>query len=199
MALYDCVASNPGEMSFKKDDIVCITQKPTDQGWWKGTLNGKVGYVPSSWFTVIDEPAKIKVEPKAAVPSINAKAETVSSIPKAKVLYDFQAKGSNELTVHSGEIVCVIDRDASTDWWEVEHGGRRGYVPKLFVELIRTPTVKKGRVLYDFVTSFPGELSVNIGDVITLDNQPTQGGWIKAEKNGKSGLVPMNYIEVLDS
>ncbi|KAF2072216.1 hypothetical protein CYY_006461 [Polysphondylium violaceum] len=52
-ALYDYDAANESEISFKENDVVCITQDYGD-GWWCGDLNGQVGRVPANYFEYID-------------------------------------------------------------------------------------------------------------------------------------------------
>ncbi|EGG19445.1 hypothetical protein DFA_00022 [Cavenderia fasciculata] len=53
-ALYDYDAANDSEISFKENDVVCITQDYED-GWWCGDLNGLVGRVPANYFEYLDQ------------------------------------------------------------------------------------------------------------------------------------------------
>uniref|UniRef100_A0A7N9B069 Sorting nexin n=1 Tax=Mastacembelus armatus TaxID=205130 RepID=A0A7N9B069_9TELE len=56
----------------------------------------------------------------------------------------------------------------------------------------------KAQVLYDFKAE-PGnnELSVRLGETITVLNQTVGGGWIKAQNSsGQTGLVPEGYLQV---
>ncbi|CAF3922777.1 unnamed protein product [Rotaria sp. Silwood2] len=36
-------------LSFAKNDIIVLTQAPTEGGWWEGTLNSKTGWFPSNY------------------------------------------------------------------------------------------------------------------------------------------------------
>ncbi|CCH47086.1 Actin cytoskeleton-regulatory complex protein [Wickerhamomyces ciferrii] len=62
------------------------------------------------------------------------------SLPYAKktgkILYDFEAQGDDELTVHEGDNVYIINDKKSKDWWMVEliNSGRNGVVPAQFVQ-----------------------------------------------------------------
>lgn len=47
-AMYDYNAINPDELSFKKSDIIIILNKD-DDNWWKGSLNGQQGILPSNY------------------------------------------------------------------------------------------------------------------------------------------------------
>ncbi|XP_026185253.1 sorting nexin-9-like [Mastacembelus armatus] len=56
----------------------------------------------------------------------------------------------------------------------------------------------KAQVLYDFKAE-PGnnELSVRLGETITVLNQTVGGGWIKAQNSsGQTGLVPEGYLQI---
>jgi hypothetical protein len=52
--LYDYVAQNDDELSFKAFDQLAILAKDneTNDGWWKAESNGKVGYVPRNYLGV---------------------------------------------------------------------------------------------------------------------------------------------------
>ncbi|CAF0844801.1 unnamed protein product [Rotaria sordida] len=52
-ALYAFKAQNTDELSFAKNDVIIITQAPTDGGWWEGTLDGKTGWFPSNYVEQI--------------------------------------------------------------------------------------------------------------------------------------------------
>lgn len=51
------------------------------------------------------------------------------------VLYDFAADGADELTVHEGDRLVVLERDGD-EWWKVRNTeGQEGVVPASYVEL----------------------------------------------------------------
>ena len=51
--MFDYAAMNDDELSFKKNDIVFIVAKE-DENWWKGSLNGKVGILPSNYVHILN-------------------------------------------------------------------------------------------------------------------------------------------------
>ncbi|KAH9894467.1 hypothetical protein C8Q73DRAFT_695666 [Cubamyces lactineus] len=54
----------------------------------------------------------------------------------AVVLYDFNADGEDELTVHEGETLVVLEKD-SEEWWKCRNAsGVEGVVPASYVELV---------------------------------------------------------------
>lgn len=55
------------------------------------------------------------------------------------------------------------------------------------------PQYPRARALYPFQTQNPNELPFNPGDILNLLN--TDGAWWQAELNGRTGLIPSNYVE----
>lgn len=49
-ALYD-FSGDPAvrQLSFKKDDVIKVTHQ-YENGWWAGEINGKIGYLPSTYI-----------------------------------------------------------------------------------------------------------------------------------------------------
>lgn len=56
-------------------------------------------------------------------------------------------------------------------------------------------TAVQARGLYAFSSESPQELSFNPGDILTIVSQ--QGDWWTAELNGKTGLIPANYVQLI--
>ncbi|KAJ8005571.1 hypothetical protein DPEC_G00119320 [Dallia pectoralis] len=56
----------------------------------------------------------------------------------------------------------------------------------------------KARVLYDFISENPGEISVKENEIVTLYSEQDIEGWLEGS-NSKSerGLLPASYVEVL--
>lgn len=52
------------------------------------------------------------------------------------------------------------------------------------------------RALYEFWAENPAELSFQLGDIITVVNKEDEGWW-EGELNGKKGLFPANYVEIV--
>jgi endophilin-A len=51
-ALYEFGAENPAELSFKEGDIIMLKSQ-IDGNWYEGMLNGRTGYFPVSYVTII--------------------------------------------------------------------------------------------------------------------------------------------------
>jgi len=58
-----------------------------------------------------------------------------------------------------------------------------------------SPTVIKARALYPFSPSEANELAFNAGDTLIITNK--SGDWWEAELNGRRGLIPANYVQLI--
>ncbi len=58
--------------------------------------------------------------------------------------------------------------------------------------VVRQP---QARALYPFQAGGPQELSFNPGEMLTIHKQ--SGDWWEAESNGRRGLIPANYVQLV--
>ncbi|XP_043605425.1 E3 ubiquitin-protein ligase SH3RF3-like isoform X2 [Bombus pyrosoma] len=115
-AIYDYVSKVPGDLSFKKGDIV-ILRKKIDNNWCFGESASSHGVFPLSYVQVI--------------------TPLTPDVPQCKALYDFRMTNDDEdgcLTFNKGEIISVIRR-VDENWAEGKLLDRIGIFPLAFVEL----------------------------------------------------------------
>lgn len=56
----------------------------------------------------------------------------------------------------------------------------------------------KARVLYDFHSENPGEISVRENELVTLFSEEELEGWLEGENSrGETGLLPASYVEII--
>ncbi|KAG5363652.1 Class E vacuolar protein-sorting machinery protein [Yarrowia sp. B02] len=63
-ALYDLNATEPGELSFRKGDIITVLES-VFRDWWRGSLRGQVGIFPLNYVMPIAEPTPAEIEKEA--------------------------------------------------------------------------------------------------------------------------------------
>ena len=57
---------------------------------------------------------------------------------------------------------------------------------------------KKAIALFSYTAAYEDELSFNQGDVLLVTGLTSiEEGWFQAEKDGKTGIVPGNYLEFI--
>ncbi|KAF9132893.1 hypothetical protein BGW39_011079 [Mortierella sp. 14UC] len=54
----------------------------------------------------------------------------------------------------------------------------------------------QAHVIYDYDANSPGELTVRVGDIVTILEGDDGSGWVTGKVNGSSGLIPLSYIEI---
>ena len=135
----------------------------------------------------------------------------------AKVSFDYAATQDDELNLKVGDVVTGIKK-VDAGWWEGELNGKRGMFPENFVEEIEdnavppaavqpTPpppsavsapksTKKFVKVTFDYDASQEDELELKVGQIIEL-LEDDDDGWWKGKINGKQGMFPSNFVEVI--
>ena len=121
-----------------------------------------------------------------------AAASPASAGKKAKALYEYTASDDTEISFDVDEIIVVHKIDDS-GWWEGESRGHRGIFPGNYVELL---SPKRCRVKFEFTAENDDELTINVGDIITI-NSDTEGWFSGTNDKGQSGMFPANYVELL--
>ncbi|XP_043275279.1 E3 ubiquitin-protein ligase SH3RF3-like isoform X2 [Venturia canescens] len=115
-AIYDYISKVPGDLSFKKGDIV-VLRKKIDNNWYFGDCGTNHGVFPLSYVQVI--------------------TPLPPHVPQCKALYDFRMTNDEEdgcLTFNKGEVISVIRR-VDENWAEGKLLDRIGIFPLAFVEL----------------------------------------------------------------
>ncbi|XP_057317803.1 E3 ubiquitin-protein ligase SH3RF3 isoform X3 [Microplitis mediator] len=115
-AIYDYISKVPGDLSFKKGDIV-ILRKKIDNNWYFGECGNNHGVFPLSYVQVM--------------------TPLPPHVPQCKALYDFRMTNDEEdgcLTFNKGEVISVIRR-VDENWAEGKLLDRIGIFPLAFVEL----------------------------------------------------------------
>jgi signal transducing adaptor molecule len=63
-ALFDFQPSEPGELQFKKGDIIAVLES-VYKDWWKGSLRGNTGIFPLNYVEKLQDPTREELEKEA--------------------------------------------------------------------------------------------------------------------------------------
>lgn len=146
IALYDFSIDDENQniLSFSKGDYIFIHKKYKSSEWWKGEMNNKIGYFPSSYVFE-------KIEKKYIV----------------KALCDYNPKFENDIEFQQNDIFLQIG-DPIIQYGEFvvkgECNGKIGYFPCNYVEII-SKTCKISEI---------SEISNEIGEIQKLLTTPTK-------------------------
>ncbi|XP_054168393.1 cytoplasmic protein NCK2-like [Oppia nitens] len=198
-AKYNYESQQSDELSLVKGAKVIVMEKSSD-GWWKGELNGSIGWFPSNYVceetsdltnncldqnNMITKNAKlvndISSESNRNCVSMMTNNGNNSSINKNCVLdyvialYSFESQNEEELSFQKSERLEIIERPVNDpDWWKARNQhGEVGLVPKNYVQVV-TDTVNDNFNSFS-LTSIQKELpKVNTAMNSPLMNTRTQ-------------------------
>ncbi|KAF2788757.1 hypothetical protein K505DRAFT_314301 [Melanomma pulvis-pyrius CBS 109.77] len=63
-ALFDFQPSEPGELQFRKGDIIAVLES-VYKDWWKGSLRGQMGIFPLNYVEKLQDPSREELEREA--------------------------------------------------------------------------------------------------------------------------------------
>jgi len=63
-ALFDFQPSEPGELQFRKGDIIAVLES-VYKDWWKGSLRGQTGIFPLNYVEKLQDPTREELEKEA--------------------------------------------------------------------------------------------------------------------------------------
>jgi len=121
-ALYDYVASEENEISFKANSVIKVLLRD-ESGWWQGSVfggDGKIGMFPSNFVESTDSQKK----------KVDVAGE------KCKVLYDYISECDGELEIKEGELL-VIEYEDEGWFFGTNEKGTSGRFPSNYVQLLK--------------------------------------------------------------
>jgi signal transducing adaptor molecule len=89
-ALFDFQPSEPGELQFKKGDIIAVLES-VYKDWWKGSLRGQTGIFPLNYVEKLQDPTREELEKEA-----QTEAEVFAQIRNVEKLLALLSTNSGE-------------------------------------------------------------------------------------------------------
>ncbi|NXV81117.1 SH319 protein, partial [Atlantisia rogersi] len=204
----DCLPRNPGELSCKHRDILLVEQSNSNYlECHKGEEGGEVPLPHRKIMTPLAEYLKSGQKISDHSPKVSD-----TSAPHAVVLHDFPAEHADDLDLHSGDIVCLLEK-IDAEWYRGKCGNHTGIFPASFVKVVidvpeegnrkkilcSARCVKGPRCIarFEYIGDQKDELSFSEGETIILKEYVNEE-WAKGELRGMSGIFPLNFVEVIE-
>ncbi|KAJ6222018.1 hypothetical protein RDWZM_000563 [Blomia tropicalis] len=113
----------------------------------------------------------------------------------ARVIYDFQAMGRNELAVKKGDQV-IVRKSVNPNWVEVEDGssGLVGFVPRAYLDFEQHGIAK---AKYDFAAKTNVEISFKKGEKLTLLRRVDSNWYEGMNEKQDVGIFPVTYVDAI--
>ncbi|RCN33293.1 SH3 domain protein [Ancylostoma caninum] len=185
VAMFDFEAVEPTDLSLKVGDRIMVLERKDD--WWRGRCNGREGIFPANYVQKCETPT----------------GATIPILCRARAVADFEATAANQLSLKTGDVVCVREK-SSTGWWEGElvrdEHTYAGWFPGDYVTPISAETANQNTAtaLFDYEAGQSDELSFKAGDVIVIVDKKDADWWAghKVDTPNVRGLFPANYVQM---
>lgn len=100
-ALFDFQPSEPGELQFRKGDIIAVLES-VYKDWWKGSLRGQTGIFPLNYVEKLSDPTTEELQREAQMES-----EVFAEIKNVEKLLTLLSTSSSELRGEDNDEITV--------------------------------------------------------------------------------------------
>lgn len=128
-ALFDFQPSEPGELQFRKGDVIAVLES-VYKDWWKGSLRGQTGIFPLNYVEKLQDPTPDELQREA-----QTEAEVFGQIKNVEKLLALLSTSTGDTNVRDNEEITEL------------YHSTLAIRPKL-IELIGKYTQKKGRGIH---------------------------------------------------
>lgn len=101
-ALFDFQPSEPGELQFRKGDIIAVIES-VYKDWWKGSLKGQTGIFPLNYVEKLSDPTQEDLQREAQM-----EAEVFAEIKNVEKLLTLLSTSSSDLNARDNEEITTL-------------------------------------------------------------------------------------------
>lgn len=112
-ALYDFTPSEPGELEFKRGDVIAVLES-VYKDWWRGSLKGKTGIFPLNYVEKLTDPTPDELQREAQM-----EAEVFAEIKNVEKLLTLLSTSNSAPREEDNEEISVrfdLDCNNVTHW-----------------------------------------------------------------------------------
>ncbi|KAJ5721563.1 uncharacterized protein N7483_009497 [Penicillium malachiteum] len=101
-ALFDFQPSEPGELQFRKGDIIAVLES-VYKDWWKGSLRGQTGIFPLNYVEKLSDPTVEELQREAQM-----EGDVFGQIKNVEKLLTLLSTRSSDLNVQENEEITTL-------------------------------------------------------------------------------------------
>ncbi|KAI9376568.1 hypothetical protein BJX61DRAFT_530729 [Aspergillus egyptiacus] len=101
-ALYDFQPSEPGELQFRKGDVIAVLES-VYKDWWKGSLRGQTGIFPLNYVEKLPDPTVEELQREAQM-----EAEVFGQIKNVEKLLTLLSTRNSDLNAQDNEEITAL-------------------------------------------------------------------------------------------
>lgn len=203
VAKHDFSATAEDELSFRRGDILKISNKEDDANWYRAELDGREGLIPSNyiemrphdWYygriTRADAEKLLKDETEGAFlirmsesspADFSLSVKCPDDVQHFKVLKDQNGKF----------FLWVVKFNSLNELVEYHRSSSVSRNQEVRLVDMRRPHEYLVQAKYDFRPQETGELGFRRGDIITVTDR-SDPNWWEGEKGSERGYFPASY------
>ncbi|XP_028315018.1 GRB2-related adapter protein-like isoform X2 [Gouania willdenowi] len=209
VALFSFTASGADEISFKKGDVVKVTEMEDDSCWLTAEIHGKRGYVPENYISLLPHPYGDRVEHFRVLEGGGQYCIWDESFSSLNQLVDFYRSHS----IAVDKVIHLRDPPSQT------HVGHNPYpnpyrtssqesIPSARLhprtekepsQRVREPVLEKPRLahaLCNYTPPLTNHLHFRRGDIIDLLDCSNSLSW-RGRCRGRVGIFPPEFVQAL--
>ncbi|RMJ28546.1 hypothetical protein PHISP_00593 [Aspergillus sp. HF37] len=101
-ALFDFQPSEPGELQFRKGDVIAVLES-VYKDWWKGSLRGQTGIFPLNYVEKLQDPTAEELQREAQM-----EGDVFGQIKNVEKLLTLLSTRSSDLNVQENEEITTL-------------------------------------------------------------------------------------------
>ncbi|GIY24189.1 SH3 domain-containing kinase-binding protein 1 [Caerostris darwini] len=209
-ALFSYSPVNSDELTLKINDILEVIEE-TEEGWWKGILDGNIGMFPSNFVVELDGyPEELNNKLNEISPSKNVtKGKNINQQQEPLNRHGnnllIQNKPDSKQGIINSTNTEVTDGSSSSKpsadslpEKKVITSSKKPHVDSSAPRLPPKPVREQAKVIFPYESQNEDELSLKEGDIITvLSKEIEDKGWWRGELNNKIGVFPDNFVKLI--
>ncbi|KAL8614530.1 hypothetical protein ACOMHN_014109 [Nucella lapillus] len=189
--LFDYKAENEDELDLTVGQTIDFN-KEVEDGWWEGSVDGKVGVFPTNFVEMMEEGGE------GAPTGDSNKAATGEGEGEFQAIKGKKVMGVGLGNIFQGGPIQLRSTAKKPKPEEKDEPKPPPTNPPDVSKREKQNTIERAVVRYSYAAEQPDELSLKEGEIIRLmDRQLEDEGWWRGELNGKVGVFPDNFVELL--
>lgn len=184
---YNYKSQQPDELSLTKGTNVSVLEK-SDDGWWKGQLDGKIGWFPSNY---VIEQSQNETDSSHNNTKLNSPVKNTQPKQVTATTTNLTNCSNTEMTVSNDHpqsgLSLTAKQDTNNNFNNNFESDNTQNV--LFVVV----------ALYSFQSQNSEELSFSKDERLDIIEKPLNDPdwWRACNQLGETGLVPKNYVQIV--
>uniref|UniRef100_A0A3B3T4D6 SH3 domain containing kinase binding protein 1 n=1 Tax=Paramormyrops kingsleyae TaxID=1676925 RepID=A0A3B3T4D6_9TELE len=218
---FSYAPQNEDELELKIGDVIEILAE-VEEGWWEGTLHGKVGMFPSNFTKLLldeaEDPPTPQEDSRSGRTSMkdstgsesdggdsgSVRSDTGSVASGSGGIQPKKVRGVGFGDIFKDQAIKLRPRSMDADAELEKQAVKKAPPPAGGQDAVKSDPDAKAKakefckVLFPYEAQNEDELSIKEGDIVVIiTKECADTGWWLGELNGKQGVFPDNFVKLL--